>query len=116
MGCLTTHVLNTSEGIPAAGITIDLIALGDERQHIKSVITNDDGRVDSPLLADAEFKTGQYELIFLVGDYFKVRRLTSAEPAFLEEVVVRFGIADENDHYHVPLLVSPWSFSSYRGS
>lgn len=115
MGRLTTHILDTAHGCPAAGVDIRLFALGKARQLVASAVSNVDGRTGEPLLADEAMETGSYELEFDVGDYFKVSEASLAEPAFLDTVVIRFSIkADE--HYHVPLLVSPWSYSTYRGS
>ena len=105
---LTTHVLDTMRGIPAAGMKIELWSL-DQSKLLKTVDTNADGRSDAPLLAAGEIKTGNYELIFFVGDYFDERR-------FLDRVPVRFVISDATAKYHVPLLVSPWAYSTYRGS
>jgi hydroxyisourate hydrolase len=105
---LTTHVLDTMRGIPAAGMTIELWSV-DQSKLLKSVQTNSDGRVAEPLLAGDQTRTGTYELIFFVGDYFGERR-------FLDRVPVRFVISDAAAKYHVPLLVSPWSYSTYRGS
>ena len=115
MGRLTTHILDTMHGCPAAGVDIRLFALGDRRQLRTSAVTNADGRTETPLLDDEEMQTGSYELEFDIGDYFRASDAPMAEPAFLDTVVIRFSIkADE--HYHVPLLVSPWSYSTYRGS
>jgi 5-hydroxyisourate hydrolase len=108
MNSLTTHVLDTMRGVPAAGMKIELWSL-DQSKLIKTVATNADGRTDAPLLATGEMKTGNYELIFFVGDYFGERR-------FLDRVPVRFVISDAAAKYHVPLLVSPWAYSTYRGS
>ncbi|MEY2509716.1 MAG: 5-hydroxyisourate hydrolase [Verrucomicrobiota bacterium] len=105
---LTTHVLDTMRGIPATGMKIELWSL-DQSKLLKTVDTNADGRSDAPLLAAGEMKTGNYELIFFVGDYFGERR-------FLDRVPVRFVISDAAAKYHVPLLVSPWAYSTYRGS
>src|SRR3954449_658865 len=105
---LTTHVLDTSRGIPARGITIELWSL-DQSKKLKTVKTNVDGRVDAPLLSGDEMVAGNYELIFFVGDYFGERK-------FLDRVPIRFTISDANAKYHVPLLVSQWSYSTYRGS
>lgn len=117
-GKLTTHVLDTAQGCPARQMTIELwsIDLDGERKLLKTIHTNHDGRTDTPLLADEEFKTGIYELIFSVGDYFSKHIDNLPQPAFLDRVPLQFGIADPNSHYHVPLLVSPWSYSTYRGS
>src|SRR3954469_1551616 len=108
MSGLTTHVLDTMRGCPAAGMTIELWSI-DPSKLLKSVVTNSDGRTESPLFAADEMKAGTYELIFFVGDYFGERR-------FLDRVPVRFVISDAAAKYHVPLLVSPWSYSTYRGS
>lgn len=118
MGKLTTHVLDTAHGCPAAGMTIELWFLGTTGQRVllKSVITNTDGRTDSPLLADSEFTTGLYELVFKVGAYFEQKINSLPNPPFLNRIPLQFGIADPTAHYHVPLLVSPWSYSTYRGS
>jgi 5-hydroxyisourate hydrolase len=105
---LTTHVLDTMRGVPAAGLKIELWSL-DQSKLLKTVETNADGRSDAPLLAAGEMKTGNYELIFFVGDYFGERR-------FLDRIPVRFVISDAAAKYHVPLLVSPWAYSTYRGS
>ena len=108
MSALTTHVLDTMRGRPAAGITIELWSV-DQSKMLKSVRTNSDGRTDAPLLSGEEMSAGTYELIFFVGDYFGERK-------FLDRIPVRFVIADATSKYHVPLLVSPWSYSTYRGS
>jgi 5-hydroxyisourate hydrolase len=112
MGRLTTHVLDTARGRPAAGLRIDLFTLDDGRHLVKSVSTNADGRADAPLLEGDALHAGEYELLFHAGDYFK----TGAAPPFLNHVPIRFGIADATQHYHVPLLLSPYSYSTYRGS
>ncbi|MFD2056094.1 hydroxyisourate hydrolase [Mesorhizobium calcicola] len=115
-GRLTTHVLDTATGKPAAGLSIALYHLeGDARTHLKTVVTNDDGRCDAPLLAGAEFRTGEYELVFAAGDYLRRQGTKLPSPAFLDIVPIRFGMA-EPVHYHVPLLVSPYGYSTYRGS
>ena len=108
MSGLTTHVLDTMRGLPAAGMTIELWSV-DQSKMLKSVQTNSNGRTDAPLLTGNEMSAGSYELIFFVGDYFGERR-------FLDRVPVRFVISDPAAKYHVPLLVSPWSYSTYRGS
>lgn len=108
MSGLTTHVLDTMRGRPAAGMKIELWSV-EPSKLLKTVQTNEDGRVDSPLLANTEMATGTYELVFLVGDYFGERK-------FLDRVPVRFTISDATAKYHVPLLVTPWSYSTYRGS
>jgi 5-hydroxyisourate hydrolase len=117
MGKLTTHVLDTAHGLPGAKLKVELFALnGDVRRAIKTIHTNDDGRADAPLLEGADLETGEYELVFHAGDYFAALGVKVPEPRFVDRVVLRFGIADSSAHYHVPLLVSPWSYSTYRGS
>lgn len=121
-GFLTTHVLDTMQGIPAADLQLQLwrLTMLGEQQELRELLvttrTNSNGRTDAPLLQDEEFLPGVYELIFAVGDYFAARQVALPEPAFLAQVPVRFGIADTSAHYHVPLLVSPWAYSTYRGS
>jgi 5-hydroxyisourate hydrolase len=115
-GRLTTHVLDTASGLPAAGLKIDLFRVsGDGRSHVKSAVTNDDGRCDAPLLQGDEFAIGEYELVFAAGDYLRAAGVALPEPAFLDRIPIRFGIAEQK-HYHVPLLVSPYGYSTYRGS
>ena len=115
-GGLTTHVLDTANGKPAAGMSVELFVVdGETRTQMKSVRTNADGRTDGPLLSREEFAVGQYEIVFDVAGYF-ARDTDLPEPPFLGRVPIRFGIADPDAHYHVPLLVSPWSYSTYRGS
>jgi len=117
MGKLTTHVLDTANGRPGAGIKVELFALkGDTRRALKTTITNDDGRCDEPLLQGDALVAGEYELVFAAGDYFASIGTKVPEPRFVDRVVLRFGVADAEAHYHVPLLVSPWSYSTYRGS
>jgi 5-hydroxyisourate hydrolase len=116
MGRLTTHVLDTASGRPAAGMKIELHVLASPVRLLKTVTTNADGRVDDPLLADAELQSGEYELRFFVGDYLRQSGFKLTEPAFLEIIPVRFGIAEAQSHYHVPLLLSPFGYSTYRGS
>jgi 5-hydroxyisourate hydrolase len=115
MGQLTTHVLDTAGGRPGAGIAISLYSLNDGRTLVCSAITNGDGRTDEPLLQGDSWRRGHYELQFAVADYFRRAGVPLAEPPFLDEIVIRFSLADDR-HYHVPLLVSPWSYSTYRGS
>ena len=117
MGKLTTHVLDTAHGCPAAGLTIELFAMDSASQKtlLKTIVTNTDGRTDKPLLADADFKIGVYELVFSVGSYFAQFEGSQAMP-FLDRVPIQFGISDLTAHYHVPLLTSPWAYSTYRGS
>ena len=113
---LTTHVLDVYSGKPGKGIKVDLYHVqNNKREKLNSVILNNDGRADKPLIEGSVFKEGQYELIFFVGDYFKKIADLPKTP-FLNEVVIRFGISNPKEHYHVPLLVSPWSYSTYRGS
>lgn len=115
-GRLTTHVLDTASGRPAAGLSIALYRVeGERRRHLKTVVTNSDGRCDQPLLSGAEFRTGEYELLFAAGDYLRNAGVLLPDPAFLETVPIRFGMAEEA-HYHVPLLISPYGYSTYRGS
>src|SRR5918912_2226466 len=119
MGRLTTHVLDTAHGRPAAGLAIKLWRVdrdGAGRGLLKEVRTNSDGRTDAPLLNDDELEAGTYELVFAVGAYFAAHGTAAPSPPFLDRVPVRFGIADPAGHYHVPLLVSPWAYSTYRGS
>jgi 5-hydroxyisourate hydrolase len=114
---LTTHVLDTARGRPAAGMRLELARLHEdgERRILKEVITNGDGRTDAPLLAGEEPRPGVYEIVFAVGDYFADQEGVP-DPPFLGSVPLRFGVADPEAHYHVPLLASPWSYSTYRGS
>ncbi|MGG6293458.1 hydroxyisourate hydrolase [Leptolyngbya sp. AN02str] len=118
MGKLTTHVLDTAHGCPAAGMAIALWAINEsgERKQLKQITTNGDGRTNEPLLMDEEFTVGVYELVFDVGEYFARFPDTLPSPPFLNRVPIQFGIADSTAHYHVPLLTSPWSYSTYRGS
>lgn len=115
MAKLTTHVLDTMHGKPAAGMRIDLLRDAGAGL-IKSVVTNADGRCDQPLLGEGEFIGGAYELRFYVADYFRALAVELPDPPFLTVVPVCFSIADTSAHYHVPLLVSPWAYSTYRGS
>ena len=117
MGRLSTHVLDTAHGRPAAGVAIDLYFLGGQsRQHLARYTTNDDGRTDAPLLDSEDMVAGVFELVFHVGDYFAAQGATLPETRFLDAVPIRFGIDDPEATYHVPLLVSPFGYSSYRGS
>ena len=116
MGRLSTHVLDTMNGRPAAGMRIELFALATERRLVAKGTTNLDGRTDQPLLTGDAFRAGTYELRFHVGDYFRSDGVPLPSPAFLAIVPVCFGIAEADGHYHVPLLVSPWAYSTYRGS
>ena len=118
-GRLTTHVLDTARGRPAAGLAVELWRLGADgegRELVRGVRTNADGRTEAPLLAGEELTAGVYEIVFDVGDYFSADGLATGEPPFLGPVPVRFGVADPDAHYHVPLLASPWAYSTYRGS
>jgi len=117
MGKLSTHVLDITTGRPGTGIQIDLYAvLDDGKKLIKREITNQDGRCSAALLEGAEFGIGQYELVFAVGDYFELQGIQLPEPKFVDRVTIAFGVADPQQNYHVPLLVSPWAYSTYRGS
>jgi 5-hydroxyisourate hydrolase len=117
MGKLSTHVLDTATGQPAADLRIELWAMRDDGEKlIKTVRTNADGRTDQPLLDAASIEVGTYELLFFVGEYFAAQGAALPDPRFLDIVPVRFGIADAAANYHVPLLVSPWAYSTYRGS
>ncbi len=117
MGQLTTHVLDTAAGVPAAGMALRLYRLdGDAATPIKDVVLNHDGRADAPLLAGPALVPGRYRLVFQVGDYFRGRGAQLPDPPFLDQVPLDFGVADAALHYHVPLLASPWSYSTYRGS
>jgi len=117
MASLTTHVLNIATGTPAAGMRVELRVLsGAATAPANALQTNQDGRCAAPLLEGAAFRTGRYSLTFHVGAYFRSLRVDLPEPPFLDEVVIAFGIADASKNYHVPLLVSPWSYSTYRGS
>ncbi|MEQ8708844.1 MAG: hydroxyisourate hydrolase [Rhodospirillales bacterium] len=116
-GFLTTHVLDTARGRPAAGLEITLYRIdGDQRTLIRTAVTNADGRTDSPILPEEEFRTGSYELVFRAGAYLDSHAKGQTEPKFLDEIPVRFGISDPASHYHVPLLLSPYGYSTYRGS
>ncbi|MEM9783036.1 MAG: hydroxyisourate hydrolase [Pseudomonadota bacterium] len=116
-GRLTTHVLDTAQGTPAAGVAIDLHRIdADGRETLTSVATNADGRTDAPLLSGEALRSGIYELVFHAGDYLRAGRATVPPVPFLDLVPVRFGIDDPASHYHVPLLLSPYGYSTYRGS
>tara|TARA_X000000368_G_C22520701_1_gene489049 strand:- start:28 stop:378 length:351 start_codon:yes stop_codon:yes gene_type:complete len=113
---LTTHVLDVYSGKPGKGIKVDLFFLnGVNKEKINTLILNNDGRSDKPLAENEKFKPGKYELVFYIGDYFK-ENIGNINLPFLDDVVIRFGISDNKESYHVPLLVSPWSYSTYRGS
>ncbi|VDC29255.1 hydroxyisourate hydrolase [Pseudogemmobacter humi] len=115
-GRLTTHVLDTARGCPAAGVKIALYRLsGHSHRRIAETATNADGRTDAPLLSGAALKAGVYELVFFAGDYLRANG-AGAEILFLDQIPIRFGVSDPAQHYHVPLLLSPWAYSTYRGS
>lgn len=117
MGQLTTHVLDTANGCPAAGMAVTLYRLqGETATRLKAITLNRDGRADAPLLTGADFQPGCYRLVFEVAAYFRARGAALAEPPFLDSVPLDFGLADTGAHYHVPLLASPWAYSTYRGS
>jgi 5-hydroxyisourate hydrolase len=118
MGRLTTHVLDTAHGRPAAGVNVRVyeVGAGDVRKLLAEAVTNADGRCAYPLLEGEAFHAGRYEIVFGAGAYFAALGGALPQPAFVDDVVLRFGIADPAQHYHVPLLVSPWSYSTYRGS
>jgi 5-hydroxyisourate hydrolase len=115
MGRLTTHILDTAHGRPGAGIGVKLFSLEGDRHLIANTMTNGDGRTDDALLDNETFRAGVYELEFSVGEYFAASGIATDDPPFLGDVVIRFAVRDD-EHYHVPLLVSPWSYSTYRGS
>jgi 5-hydroxyisourate hydrolase len=116
-GELTTHVVDTAQGRPAAGMRVDLASVGPDgaRKRLTTATTNSDGRTDAPLLAGAAMKRGRYELSFHIAAYFRASGVVLAEPPFLDIVRVRFAIGDPATGYHIPLLVSPWSYTTYRG-
>ena len=117
MGRLTTHLLDTVHGRPGAGVRIELFAMiGPARRLLATAMTGADGRCAAPLLEGTAFVVGEYELLFHAGDYFAALGIDLPTPRFVDRVAIRFGIADADAHYHVPLLVSPWSYSTYRGS
>ena len=117
MGRLSTHVLDTVAGKPAADVRIDLSIVDGERPRlVKTVRTNRDGRTAAPLLEGDALRAGRYELVFHVADYFARNDVPMSDPPFLDQVPIRFAISDADKHYHVPLLVTPWSYSTYRGS
>ena len=116
-GRLTTHVLDTATGRPAAALRVELFRLNlDASIQIGGALTNADGRCDAPLLAGDDLVSGDYQLVFRVGDYFRGQGLDLPDPPFLDRVPIRFGIADPTRHYHVPLLISPFGYTTYRGS
>ena len=116
MAKLTTHVLDVYSGKPGKGIKVDLFFIdGEKKQKINTLVLNNDGRSDLPLVENEKFKSGKYELVFYIGDYFN-KIIDSKDLPFLDDVIIRFGISNNKESYHVPLLVSPWSYSTYRGS
>jgi 5-hydroxyisourate hydrolase len=116
-GYVTTHVLDAGRGVPAAGMRIELYRIeGDDRRLVRSVATNSDGRTDAPVIPKGELVTGTWELLFHAGAYLDAAGLPGESPRFLDLIPIRFGIADESEHYHVPLLLAPYSYSTYRGS
>ncbi len=117
MGKLSTHVLDTAQGKPGAGVKVELYAVdGGRRSLIKQDATNNDGRCNAPLLEGEQLKAGQYELVFAAGDYFAAQGVALPSPRFIDRVTIAFGVADPGQNYHVPLVVTPWSYSTYRGS
>lgn len=117
MGRLTTHVLDTARGLPGESIRIEVYRLdASGRTRLKEVVTNDDGRCDAPILEGDDFTVGEYELVFHAGDYLRRQGVEAEEPRFLDVIPLRFGVADAGAHYHVPLLLSPYGYSTYRGS
>lgn len=116
-GYLTTHVLDTAKGSPASGIKVILYRVsGNSHTKLVEMVTNEDGRTDSPILPQNAFKKGTYEMIFFAGDYLRATGQVTDEPLFLDQVPIRFGVANLDAHYHVPLLISPYGMSTYRGS
>jgi 5-hydroxyisourate hydrolase len=116
MGRLTTHVLDTAAGKPAAGLAVELYRIGHEEERLKVATTNADGRMDAPLLEGTALVAGVYELRFHAGDYLRSSGVSLPDPAFLDVVPIRFGVAEPAGHYHVPLLLSPYGYATYRGS
>ena len=116
MGRLTTHILDTALGRPAKGMKIELWALDPGPSLVKTAVSNHDGRVDAPLLDGEDMKVGQYELRFHAGAYLRTSGAPLCDPPFLDVIPLRFGIADKSEHYHVPLLLSAYGYSTYRGS
>lgn len=116
MGKLSTHILDTVHGGPAANVAIELYSMDPAPKLLVSARTNADGRTDAPLLRDTEVKRGRYRLIFHIGEHFRSLGMSLPDPAFVDVVPIDFGIAEEGGNYHVPLLCSPWTYSTYRGS
>ncbi len=116
-GWLTTHVLDTARGCPAAGVRIALYRVsGNSHKKIAEAVTNADGRTDAPILPAGKFTAGSYELVFFAGDYLRATGQAGDDPLFLDQVPIRFGVSDGTAHYHVPLLLSAYGYSTYRGS
>ena len=116
-GALSTHVLDTAKGRPAAGVRIMLYRIsGQNHRKVKEVVTNADGRTDAPMLEGAALEAGVYELVFCAGDYLRASGQAGEGVLFLDEIPIRFGVPDADQHYHVPLLISPFGYSTYRGS
>ena len=116
-GYLTTHVLDTALGKPAAGVKIVLYRVsGNSHRKIAETVTNADGRTDAPMLTGKDFTVGSYELVFFAGDYLRASGQSAGEVLFLDQSPIRFGVPDAGQHYHVPLLISPFAYSTYRGS
>ncbi|MCL8301896.1 hydroxyisourate hydrolase [Pseudomonas mosselii] len=117
MGRLTTHVLDAAHGCPGSSIKVELYRVeGQQLELVNTALTNSDGRVDAPLLQGDDYRTGVYQLQFSAGDYYRAKGVKRPDTAFLDVVVLRFGIDEQQEHYHVPLLISPYSYSTYRGS
>ncbi len=117
MGKLSTHVLDIMQGKPGCGVNVALFLVNSHgKTLLKQAVTNQDGRCDTPLLQGDEMQAGRYELVFGAGDYFAAQGVTLSSPRFIDEVVIAFGVADTEQNYHVPLVVSPWAYSTYRGS
>lgn len=117
MGRLSTHVLDTATGRPAAGVKITLYRIsGQSHRKVKEVVTNADGRTEAPMLEGKDLVAGRYELVFAIGDYLRAAGRAAHDTLFLDEVPIRFGVADAEQHYHVPLLIAPFGYSTYRGS
>lgn len=117
MGRLTTHVLDAAHGCPGSSIKVELYRVeGQQLELLNTALTNSDGRVDAPLLQGDDYRTGVYQLQFSAGDYYRAKGVKLPGTAFLDVVVLRFGIDEQQEHYHVPLLISPYSYSTYRGS
>jgi len=117
MGKLSTHVLDITSGRPGAGVAVSLYVVEPgQRRLLRQVLTNADGRCEQPLLAGEDLRAGRYELVFGAGDYFAAQGVQVPQPRFIDEVVIAFGVADPSQNYHVPLVVSPWAYSTYRGS